>query len=101
MEEWKKPQYGPNLGNKAVYISHGGMYVCTCMKMENKEMLDIEKKNHLQSQHEEADTLLAFQTSSISSSHDSVCGLGYAALQFHGAMMPPSITVAWIEGRHM
>jgi len=64
MEEWKKPQYGPILGNKAVYISHGG----TCMKMESKEeVLEIEEPNHLQCQHEEADTLLAFHTSSISS----------------------------------
>ena len=46
-----------------MYISYGG----TCMKMENKEeVLDIEEPNHLQHQHE-ADTLLAFHTSSISS----------------------------------
>ena len=31
MEEWKNPQYGPILGGKTVYISHGG----TCMKMSN------------------------------------------------------------------
>ena len=64
MEERKNPQYGPILGNKAVYISHSG----TCMKMENKEaVLEIEEPSHLQCQHEEADTFLAFYTSSISS----------------------------------
>ena len=64
MEEWKKPQYGLILGNKAVYISHGG----TCMKMENKEaVLQIKETSHLQCQHEEADTLFAFHTSRISS----------------------------------
>ncbi len=47
-----------------MYISHGG----TCMKMKNKEeLLETEKPNHLQCQHEEADTLLAFHTNSISS----------------------------------
>ena len=30
MEEWKKPQYGPILGGKTVYISHGG----TCIEDE-------------------------------------------------------------------
>ena len=33
MEECKKPQCGPILGGKTVYISHGG----TCMKMSNNE----------------------------------------------------------------
>ena len=64
MEEWKKPQYGPILGGKTVYISHGG----TCMKMSNNEqVLETERPNHLQCQHEEADTLLAFHANSISS----------------------------------
>lgn len=64
MEEWKKPHYGPIIGGKTVYISHGG----TCMKMKNKEeVLETEKPSHLQCQHEEADTLLAFHTNSISS----------------------------------
>jgi hypothetical protein len=52
----------PILGNKMVYISHGG----TCMRMSNKEMLETEKPSHLQCHHEEADTLLAFHTNSIS-----------------------------------
>ena len=64
MEEWKKPQYGPILGGKTVYISHDG----TCMKMKNKEdVLETEKPSHLQCKHEEADTLLAFHINSISS----------------------------------
>ena len=62
MEDWKKPQYGPILGGKTVYISHGG----TCMKMSNNEqVLETERPNHLQC--EEADTLLAFHANSISS----------------------------------
>ena len=64
MEEWKKPQYGSILGSKTVYVSHGGI----CIKMSNtEEVLEIEEPNHLQCEHEEADTLLAFHTSSISS----------------------------------
>ena len=60
MEEWKKPLYGPILGSKIVYISHGG----TCMEMRNKEeVLEIEGP---QCQHEEADTLLAFHANNIS-----------------------------------
>ena len=63
MEEWKKPLYGPILGRKIVYISHGGI----CMKMRNKEeVLEIEGPQHLQCQHEEADTLLAFHANNIS-----------------------------------
>ena len=47
-----------------LYISHGG----TCTKIRNKEdVLEIVKPNHLQCQHEEADTLLAFQANRISS----------------------------------
>ncbi len=42
--------------------------VVHAMKMKNKEeLLETEKPNHLQCQHEEADTLLAFHTNSISS----------------------------------
>ena len=45
-------------------ILHGGK----CMKMKNKEeVLETEKPNHLQCQHEEADTLLVFHINSISS----------------------------------
>ena len=63
MEEWKKPLYGPILGRKVVYIPHGG----TCMKMRNnEEVLEIEGLQHLQCQHEEADTLLAFHANIIS-----------------------------------
>ena len=55
--------YGPILGRKIVYISHGG----TCMKMRHKEeVLEIEGLQHLQCQHEEADTLLAFHANNIS-----------------------------------
>ena len=65
MEEWKRPQYGPILGGKTVYISHGG----ACMKMEQKDrgVLETERPDHLQCQHEEADTLLAFHANSIAS----------------------------------
>ena len=64
MEVWKKPLYGPILGRKIVYISHGG----TCMKMRNKEeVLEIEEPQHLRCQHEEADTLLAFHANNTSS----------------------------------
>ena len=63
MEEWKKPLYGPILRRKIVYISHSG----TCMKMRHKEeVLEIEGAQHLQCQHEEADTLLAFHANNIS-----------------------------------
>ena len=62
MKEWKKPLYGPILGKRIVYISHGG----TCMKMRNKEeVLEIEEPQHLQCQHEEADTLHAFHANNF------------------------------------
>ena len=45
-----------------MYISYGD----TCMNMSNKEeVLGIEGPQHLQCQHEEADTLLAFHANNI------------------------------------
>jgi hypothetical protein len=46
-----------------VNVSHGGV----CAKMENNEddQLLIEEPYHLQSRHEEADTLIAFHANSI------------------------------------
>ena len=64
MKEWKKSQYGSVLGGKTLYVSHGGM----CMRMRNSDdQLQIEQPMHLQCQHEEADTLIAFHANSISS----------------------------------
>ena len=40
-----------------------------CMRMKNNDddLLQVEEPNHLQCQHEEADTLVAFHANSISS----------------------------------
>jgi hypothetical protein len=64
MDEWKKPHYGSILGTKTVYVSHGGK--CIEMKSNDDGLLQTEEPNHLQCQHEEADTLIAFHTKSIS-----------------------------------
>lgn len=63
MTEDVKPCYGSVIGQKTVYISHGGK----CIKLKNDEhnILQVTKPNHLQAEHEEADTLIAFHVSHI------------------------------------
>ena len=58
MIEWRMDHYGPVVGNKTVYISHGGK--CMMMQNNNDHDLVITEQVNLQSQHEEADTLVAF-----------------------------------------
>ena len=50
--------YGPVIGNKTIYISHGGK----CMMVQNNRYHDlvITEPDNVQSRHEEADTLVAF-----------------------------------------
>ena len=56
--EWKKNHYGPVIGNKTVYISHGGK----CMMMHNNKDHDLVTTEpvNLQSRYEEADIFVAF-----------------------------------------
>ena len=58
MIEWRRDHYGPVVGNKTVYISHGGK--CMMMQNNNDHDLVITEPVNLQSQHEEADALVAF-----------------------------------------
>ena len=64
MVERKKEHYGSVIGNKTIYISHGG----TCMMMHNNNDHDlvITEPDNLQSRHEEADTPVAFHAKQVS-----------------------------------
>lgn len=64
MEEWKKPQYGPIIKRKEVFISHGGK--CIALKNNEDDQLQVRAPSHLQGRHEEADTLIAFHAKSVS-----------------------------------
>ena len=66
MQEWKNPKYGPILGRKVLYVSHGGK----CLSFMNTEteggsQIQVDEPSHLQAQHEEADTLIAFHARRI------------------------------------
>ena len=58
LDEVQKEYYAPIIGNKTVYVSHGG----TCVKLGVNAMglLVVEKPEEFQGVHEEADTLIAF-----------------------------------------
>ena len=60
--EVTKPQYGPIIGSKIFYISHGG----NCIKIRYTEnVLEVYRPSNLQSTHEEADTLIAFHVKNM------------------------------------
>ena len=66
LQEWKKSEYGPILGRKVLYVSHGGK----CLSFMNTEtgsgsQIQVDEPSHLQAQHEEADTLIAFHAQKI------------------------------------
>ena len=67
MQEWRKPQYGPIIGGKTVYVSHGGM--CLQLKNSQQDVLQIIQPSHRQGYHEEADTLIAYHAKNISTGH--------------------------------
>ena len=59
IKEWQNDQYGPILGNKTLVVSHGGnCIIVTYNKVDSK--MTVDRPVHLQGNHEEADTLLAF-----------------------------------------
>ena len=63
MSECFKPMYELVIGQKTVYLSHGGK----CIKLQNAESLifHVTEPDHLQAEHEAADTLIAFHMSNI------------------------------------
>ena len=63
LEEIKKEQYAPIIGQKTVYISHGGK--CVLLKVNQMGLLETEEPPEYQGDHEEADTLLAFHAYKI------------------------------------
>jgi hypothetical protein len=56
--EIKEHHYAPIIGNKTVYVSHGGK--CLKPKVNSMDILIVEEPTEFQGNHEEADTLLAF-----------------------------------------
>jgi len=63
LKEWQEDHYGPILGKKTLVLSHGGN--CVSLKFDEQESkMNIEQPAHLQGNHEEADTLIAFHLSS-------------------------------------
>ncbi|KAJ8031889.1 hypothetical protein HOLleu_25241 [Holothuria leucospilota] len=63
LKEWQENQYGSILGKKTLIVSHGG----NCARLSFSELevkMKVENPAHLQSSHEEADTLLAFHAAS-------------------------------------
>ena len=63
VEEWKKPHYGTIIGTSALYISHCGK----CDEDQRGQQLQTEVPNYPKGRLKEADTLIAFYPSSVSS----------------------------------
>lgn len=65
LREWQKDHYWSLLNGKTLYASHGG----ECYKyMPMQQKIVMSSPAHLQANHEEADTLIAFHVENISSS---------------------------------
>lgn len=65
LREWQKDHYWSLLNGKTLYASHGG----ECYKyMPMQQKIVVSSPAHLQANHEEADTLIAFHVENISSS---------------------------------
>ena len=58
LQEIKKEYYAPIIGNKTVYVSHGG--ICLKIRVNSMGMLEVDAPSDFQGYHEEADTLIAF-----------------------------------------
>ncbi len=58
LRELRKEYNAPIVGNKTVYISHGGE--CIKLHVNSMGMMVVEEPAEFQGNHEEADTLLAF-----------------------------------------
>ena len=68
MQEWRNSQYGSVLERKVLYVSHGGK--CSKFMFTETEVgsqIQVDEPSHLQAQHEEADTLIAFHVRRIHS----------------------------------
>ena len=63
LKEIRKEHYAPIIGNKTVYVSHGGK--CLKLRVNSMGMLIVEEPTEFQGNHEEADTLLAFHAYKI------------------------------------
>ena len=63
IEEWQKPEYADIIGDKSIYVSHGGRCVCI-WATEDKEVKTIMPET-FQGIHQEADTLLAFHSKQV------------------------------------
>ena len=70
LDELQKEQYGPIIGEKIIYISHGG----NCIRLKNTSgQLKVTRPEVMQGQHEEADTLIAFRVGSTECGTVMVC----------------------------
>ncbi|KAK3877966.1 hypothetical protein Pcinc_017368 [Petrolisthes cinctipes] len=58
LNEITNEYYDPVVGNKTVYVSHGGKFLR--LKTDSSGMLVVEEPSKFQGQHEEADTLMTF-----------------------------------------
>ena len=56
-QEWQNKQYGPLIGGRTLYVSHG--LFCVCIKVDALEMA-VTYPQDFHGTHEEADTLIAF-----------------------------------------
>ena len=68
LHEWSKDHYYNIFGGKTVIISHGG----ECYQYipdDQQEKISVTKPPHLQGDHEEADTLIAFHAANITAKH--------------------------------
>ena len=66
LQEWKNPEHGPILGRKVLNVSHGGKYL-SIMNIEtgSGSQIQVNEPSHLQAQHEEAHTPIAFHDQKI------------------------------------
>ncbi|KAK4318061.1 hypothetical protein Pmani_010908 [Petrolisthes manimaculis] len=63
LREWQKDHYWSLLNGKTLYASHGG--VCYKYTPNEHQQIHVSSPAHLQANHEEADTLIAFHLENI------------------------------------
>ncbi|KAK4309970.1 hypothetical protein Pmani_018437 [Petrolisthes manimaculis] len=63
LREWQKDHYWSLLNGKTLYASHGG--VCYKYTPNENQQIHVSSPAHLQANHEEADTLIAFHLENI------------------------------------
>ena len=62
MTEWKKFEYSQVIGDKVLYVSHGGI----CLRYANCENgFEIDAPEQFQGRHEEAETLIALHAKQL------------------------------------